>query len=173
MTNHYPVETSDLGPIRRCSKCGHSKPHTIEFFTKSRGKPGASCRDCELIRGRKKNQAEYTRKIAEGHGPELAEKARKQYHTKKGKLAARIRGLRSFGLTLESYTSMLAEQGNSCAICKSSTPGGRGSFHVDHCHSTGRVRGLLCHSCNTSLGGFKDDARLLRSALEYLEATNG
>jgi hypothetical protein len=65
---------------------------------------------------------------------------------------------------------MLAAQGGRCAICRgdsSSSPGG--VLHVDHCHTTRQVRGLLCADCNRALGQFKDDAAILRAAAEYLE----
>jgi ribosomal protein L24E len=55
---------------------------------------------------------------------------------------------RRYGLTIEQFDEMLAEQGGVCAICGTDTPLGRGTFHVDHDHQTGQVRGLLCHPCN-------------------------
>lgn len=64
---------------------------------------------------------------------------------------------------------MLDAQGGGCAICGERNPKGKHSgFHVDHCHKTGRVRGILCHGCNVSLGHFKDDPALLRRAAEYV-----
>jgi hypothetical protein len=63
---------------------------------------------------------------------------------------------------------MLEAQGGRCAICRSDKPGGRGRFAVDHCHSSGRVRGLLCVACNAGLGQFRDDPDLLRAAVAYL-----
>lgn len=74
---------------------------------------------------------------------------------------------RVFGLTPEDYQEMLAQQNNVCAIC-----GRRDrnkSLAVDHNHTTGKVRGLLCGRCNTGLGQFQDDIRLLASAIVYLE----
>lgn len=65
---------------------------------------------------------------------------------------------------------MLSAQGGTCAICKSPDPKGKGKFHVDHCHSTGRVRGLLCHACNLALGHMHDDPVRLREAALYLES---
>jgi hypothetical protein len=64
---------------------------------------------------------------------------------------------------------MLAQEGK-CALCHTDKPNGRGKrLHVDHCHGTGKIRALLCHSCNAGLGAFKDDPALLRAAIDYLE----
>ena len=71
------------------------------------------------------------------------------------------------GLTLEEYRELLRRQNGVCAICKRDDS--RGSLAVDHCHKTGLVRGLLCRSCNTSLGKMNDDPELLRRAIAYLE----
>lgn len=72
------------------------------------------------------------------------------------------------GITLQEYDTLLLIQEGRCAICGTDTPGGRGGFHVDHNHDTGGVRGLLCYSCNVSLGGFKDSPAILARAIEYL-----
>lgn len=56
----------------------------------------------------------------------------------------------------------------SCALCHTTKPGKRG-WNVDHCHTTGRVRGILCGGCNMALGAFMDDPKLLRRAARYLE----
>lgn len=77
---------------------------------------------------------------------------------------------RNYGITLADYDAMLARQSGRCSICRTTTPGGRGRFHVDHCHSTSRVRGLLCSNCNTGLGKFRDSVSLLRDAARYLSA---
>lgn len=71
-----------------------------------------------------------------------------------------------YGLTVEEYDTILAAQGGMCAICEGS-PGAR-RLHVDHDHETGRVRGLLCLSCNTLLGNAHDQPSILAAALEYL-----
>lgn len=83
----------------------------------------------------------------------------------------RQRTLRKYGLTEADWDRMLTEQGGRCAICHTDTPGGRGErWHIDHCHATDRVRGLLCHNCNVGIGNFKDDPTLLESAAAYLRA---
>lgn len=80
---------------------------------------------------------------------------------------------KKFGLSLAEVDAMLEAQGNVCAICKADEPQGTGRFHVDHCHATGVVRRLLCHPCNTGLGLFKDDPRLLVEAAVYLHEWSG
>jgi hypothetical protein len=83
----------------------------------------------------------------------------------------RRRTLRKYGITEADWDRMLAAQDGRCAICRTGTPGGRGErWHIDHCHTSSRVRGLLCHNCNVGIGNFKDAPDLLRAAAAYLEA---
>lgn len=72
-----------------------------------------------------------------------------------------------YGMTLGQFFMMLAEQKYKCAICKKPFPI-RSSIKVDHDHSTGMVRGLLCNSCNNGLGRFKDNPATLLRAAKYL-----
>jgi len=78
----------------------------------------------------------------------------------------------TFGITIDEYKQMLLEQRGVCAICKqpeTSTYKGRlRHLAVDHNHETGRIRGLLCNDCNIALGWFKDDVKVLRKAITYL-----
>lgn len=92
-------------------------------------------------------------------------------------LQARRSHLKSkFGLSLEDFDVLLAKQGGRCAICNA-LPKERVDkigrrlphLHVDHCHQDGRVRGILCHGCNVSLGHLRDDVELLKKMIEYLE----
>jgi hypothetical protein len=78
----------------------------------------------------------------------------------------------SYGLTPERFEALLSSQGSCCAICETDTPGGRGTWKVDHCHTSGKVRGLLCNGCNVGLGYFKDDTNALKRATSYLEMSN-
>ena len=66
---------------------------------------------------------------------------------------------------------MLVAQGGVCKICGGDKPDGKHGWHVDHCHVTDRIRGLLCNLCNIGLGGFKDDPAVLQKAIEYLRFT--
>lgn len=78
---------------------------------------------------------------------------------------------RKYGLTKEEYESMLIDQKHQCKICGTKTAYVNNpdkGFAVDHCHRTGKVRGLLCMKCNTGLGMFTDDCDKLSSAISYL-----
>jgi hypothetical protein len=77
-----------------------------------------------------------------------------------------------YGITYEQYTEMLESQAEQCAICGSKCANNArtsGKLFVDHCHTSGAVRGLLCSKCNHGLGLFNDDIDRLRSAINYLE----
>jgi hypothetical protein len=76
---------------------------------------------------------------------------------------------RTYGLTVAEWQAMLEAQDGRCAVCRTDTPGGRGLFHVDHCHTTGRIRALLCHACNVVLGLVADDPVRLRALAAYVE----
>jgi hypothetical protein len=78
---------------------------------------------------------------------------------------------RLYGINLREYTEFLEDQDHSCAICTihlSEYSQRFKHFHVDHDHSTGEVRGLLCHNCNRALGMLQDDVVVLENAIKYL-----
>jgi len=78
--------------------------------------------------------------------------------------------LKKYGLTTDAFTAMLDSQGGVCAIC--GKPQDERSWHVDHDHATGAVRGILCAPCNLGLGHFADDLEVMRGAIAYLEANS-
>ena len=76
-----------------------------------------------------------------------------------------------YGITLQEYNEMLIDQDYSCKVCKvheKYNDCGR-QLAVDHCHDTGKVRGLLCQKCNVGLGLFRDNISFLAEAIKYLE----
>lgn len=135
---------------KTCPCCGEFKPAS-EFAVRKTQRAGhlvAHCKSCNSL----KQQARKAR------DPNIYERIER-----KSKLKLQ------YGLSLEQYDAMLEAQGQACAICKSKTPGQRTKhFHVDHCHSTGKVRGLLCHKCNRGIGLFRDNPDLLNRASAYL-----
>ena len=111
---------------------------------------------------RKKNPDKY-REIAK-RSYEKNKKQKNEYQVK-----------RMYGIEAEQYYKMYEDQQNRCAICnqletrKSRTPGQLARLTLDHNHETGQIRGLLCHSCNTGIGKFRESEDLFRLAIAYLE----
>lgn len=94
---------------------------------------------------------------------------------------AKEQRLRKYGINLEQYNDLRKQQNYCCAVCKrheTEVEQGRAkttdtALHVDHCHTSGKVRGLLCTNCNTMLGKSKDNVEVLQSAINYLEQHKG
>jgi hypothetical protein len=80
--------------------------------------------------------------------------------------------LRRYNITLDEYNQILSNQDNKCAICKKEQSTNGRALHVDHCHTTGTVRGLLCYECNSLLGYARDNATILNQAVQYLDESN-
>jgi hypothetical protein len=76
-----------------------------------------------------------------------------------------------YGISKETYDQLLQSQNSQCAICGTDEEPPRG-WHVDHCHKTELVRGILCSHCNFLLGYAKDDTSILESAINYLRKTS-
>jgi len=79
-----------------------------------------------------------------------------------------------YGITSEFVNHLYTQQEGDCAICKQpisliSGKTKKGKAHVDHCHKTGKIRGLVCTKCNTVLGMANDDIKILKEAINYLE----
>ncbi len=115
---------------------------------------------CEPCRSRNR---EYMRRKRAGIPPE--EKTQ-QWHSKRHYYLKY-----KFGITEQYYNEMLEAQGHACAICKSKESGDKRTsrLSVDHCHTHGHIRGLLCSSCNKAIGLMRDSPTLFRSAIEYLQ----
>lgn len=72
--------------------------------------------------------------------------------------------MKKYGVSAAQVEAMKESQGGLCLICKT-----RAAEHVDHDHASGRVRAILCESCNGFLGAFNDDPELIKAAIEYLK----
>lgn len=74
-----------------------------------------------------------------------------------------------YGITVVEWEAMFSRQDQKCAACGTLDPGPRGVWHTDHCHTSGKVRGILCRTCNQALGMASDSPSVLRSLADYLE----
>lgn len=124
-----------------------------QFSPKGEGRVSSKCKSCNALQSRQwreKNRTrhrEYQRQYART-SPKPAAWAAANQDKMKG--YQRKRTLGKYGLTPETFDQMFVDQGSKCAICATDVPGGHG-WHVDHCHATGRVRGILCSRCNPVL----------------------
>ena len=73
-----------------------------------------------------------------------------------------------YGINLNTYYAMLMSQGHACAICRITLKAHGKNSCVDHCHNTGKVRGILCNSCNLGIAYLQEDPEIMDNAKEYL-----
>lgn len=134
-----------------CSGCNATLPTSAFYVVKRPDRPGgwvyltSRCRPCTIVANRVA-QAKCSKK------PGAAEK----------RLARERR--RKYGISQEQTGSLVVAQGGKCAICL----GALANFRVDHCHVSKKVRGLLCHPCNVSLGLIKDNPATADAMAAYL-----
>jgi hypothetical protein len=118
----------------------------------------------------KERNPDKIRARAKKNNEERKEYRKAWYQANKARIAVRGRARNieaKYGLTSDQWDDVFARQGESCAICRTNTPGGAG-WATDHCHETNRVRGILCNNCNLGIGLFADDTARLRAAIAYL-----
>lgn len=150
--------------MKICSCCKQSKPATNEFFYKYKTRGNsltAKCKECILAQ----QKGRYNR------NPEKYRKYRKEYFEKNKENVANKAYFQSvltkYSLTQKDYETLWEKQAGRCKICDKAFKDIKRPS-VDHCHDTGRVRGLLCKQCNTGIGQFKDNPDLLLLACDYL-----
>jgi uncharacterized Zn finger protein len=157
---YYPHHSKNRWPVsdgitKVCRKCGTEKP--VSEFHKNRAERAdglqTSCKECS-----KTTTYNYRH----------SEKGHVRVVTSRFKSA-----LKKYALTETGYNAMLAAQNYVCAICgqpeRHIVRGATKRLAVDHCHTTGKVRGLLCAHCNQAIGRLNDDPELIRKAADYVE----
>jgi protein-arginine kinase activator protein McsA len=136
---------------KECSRCGSNRP-LVKFTKCTITKSGyrSYCKDC--------NNKYYANRRIEKY--KQVREYEKKFHTER-----RLRY--EYGITMETYKDMLKSSNGKCAICEKES-----KLVIDHCHSTGKVRGLLCQTCNKGLGLFYDNKETLNRAIDYLKGSN-
>ena len=138
--------------MKECTKCGETKELTEFSYRNDTGKYRNVCRVCKLVQQKKSDAMDTI--------------AHKRYH-RDWKLK------KTYGISIEDYEDMLEQQDGCCAICSLAEKyAPHGVLSVDHCHTTGAVRALLCNPCNTGIGQFKENTEFLASAINYLKRFN-
>lgn len=152
--------------MKVCSKCEIMKP--VEDFGKDSSTGDdlrCYCKSCgkqywKNYNSKKRIERNARARELRAKNPQVSRENNRRCHFKK-----------SYGITLEQLEQMRANQNNQCLICSKffNLGWGKQGPSVDHSHSSGKVRGLLCHSCNTALGKFQDSIPMLQKAVEYLQ----
>ena len=134
----------------KCSSCQETKDSTLfpKATTKKRGFAW-ECTKCKTARREEKKKSMTAEEWTLLH---------RGYYLKA-----------AYGITLEEYNKKVKQQNHKCAICKADEVDVMNqTLYVDHCHTTNKVRGLLCHPCNVSLGLLKENIEVLDNAKTYL-----
>jgi hypothetical protein len=163
-------EAVDPKLSRYCSKCGFLLP--LSRFGKRSGRPDGLSVQCKRCRNESSKNSRQRLIAKDPKRREIERKRCKQhYNTKKGKDNARQRHLKnSYGITTDEYNLLFNKQSGKCAICDRHQSELKQSLCVDHNHKTGKVRGLLCDSCNKGIGCFQDNVDLLSNRIQYIKA---
>lgn len=173
---------------KRCKK-GHlshrytSSSNCVECIAEKRGQVGINYRGRSSKRS-EENQQRAQAAIDAGHMTYTPSDACPKGHTRRyvttnncvdcGKENDRLRGdlikwkriEKVYGLTRDTFATLLSSQSSRCCICQCALT--EATSHIDHCHKTNRVRGLLCGPCNRGIGIFKDDISRIENAIKYL-----
>jgi len=162
-----------------CTKCKILKKASDFYLDKSK-KDGRSslCRTCVKNNVRKyvkKNHDEVKRKKREASklhyelNKETIQKRHKEWKKRNPGHALKYKLKKRYRMSIDDYNLKLKNQNNKCFICKTEKCKTFKRLSVDHCHITGKVRGLLCNSCNSGIGYFRDNIENLKRATEYLK----
>lgn len=140
-----------------CGRCGTERD--ADMFTNDKTRRDGKSPTCKPCR-------------RENENAKAREYMRKHRATPEGRRRFRSSQMKSvYGITLDQYEQMLADQNYKCAICGiDKCQSGKG-FSIDHDHATGAVRGLLCFHCNSAIGKLGDSPERCRAAADYLEAS--
>jgi len=156
--------------MKTCTKCNTEKPldkYGVDKTTKDGYR--YSCKEC--YNAQQREYANNNKDLIKSRNAAKAEQRKAYYQSDRGKESSRRSHLkRKYDITLEEYNELLEQQNNKCKICNTEETSERNEFlSVDHEHSSGRIRGLLCNTCNRALGLFQDSSEVLQNALIYLQ----
>jgi hypothetical protein len=149
----------------KCNACKSTKPIESFRLRNSPEKLWGKCDECRKVESRKRTasltQQDLTKRA------EWSKRWRERLPNDARKALFRKESLKRYGISPADYDRMLAAQDGRCAICGSQPSGGK-NLHVDHCHGSGTVRGLLCSKCNTAIGLMDESADRMYAAVTYL-----
>lgn len=158
-----------------CRRCKKEFPFTAEYFYRDKYRKYGldyTCKFCRRLGAKKRYEAnpEKWKKYNSKYRKNNLEKTNqyKREWVRRNPDREKSAQLKyTYGITLKEYEELLEEQKGVCAICHNICSTGK-NLCVDHKHSIGNIRGLLCDKCNRGLGAFDDNVELLKAAIKYL-----
>lgn len=144
-----------------CNRCKEDKPQTREFWYADKStstglrQPCKECTKSKVRENYKENKEHYLAYM-------------KEYREKNSEELYRNKSAYRFGVSREEIDNLLDQSDGRCEICKKFP---KKRLNIDHCHETGKLRGLLCGYCNKGIGYLQDNVDNLSAAIDYLNAT--
>lgn len=123
-----------------------------------------AARKAAYYRKHKDRDEHKRKKYYEDNKDKIKKRSKDSYYKCKGDYL-----MENYGISIEVYNEMRRLQNNKCLICGNTFDNKTVVACVDHNHTTGKVRGILCRTCNIGIGNLKDDISLLAMAIKYLE----
>lgn len=158
-------EFSEFGHICKSCKISYDKEYNLKNINKKRSQ------SLEYSKSHKNEKQVYDKNYKLNNQDKVVKhRVIRKAAGKSYKEGRRSFIRRKYNMTLEDFDNMLILQDGKCKICGNSESKGKNKLLcIDHCHETGKVRGLLCHSCNTGIGNLRDNIDNLKNAIKYLE----
>jgi hypothetical protein len=190
----YRTGTTDTQPrrpkkarLKQCVDCGKqyetSAPNSkrckpcLPAYQRAQNKRYAESHADEIRerhREKRRRRPEHYREIARQQrlsNPERQKEYQRRYNEKHRTMLSLRRRSKQFGMTIDMIHVMMESQGNQCAICLDPLTI-EGQYDIDHCHTTGTIRGILCMRCNRGIGMLRDNYTLCEAAAAYLRSAD-
>ncbi len=149
MTEEDILEQIARKATRMCNRCSIVRPVTQYF----------------IVRDKNPNQWRFNSPCKVCYKDKSRDEKRKAYQRDRALI-------NKYGIDSRTYYALLSSQDQKCAICRTPFDPQRKHFAVDHCHASGKIRGILCEPCNLGLGYFRDNTDRLGAAIRYLATTS-
>ncbi len=145
---------------KKCTICGESK--LLTYFNKVINRNGTKAKycssECKKCFNKKRREGEWRRSSSR----------RRKYYLENREKSKNKELIKTYGITLKEFNEMRKRQDYLCLICEKHESDSNKGLHIDHCHESNKVRGLLCNSCNLAIGQLKHNVTIMNKAIKYL-----
>lgn len=172
------MSLGNLYKTKICCKCKIEK-HIESFYKENKNfsRRKSICKDCDKERGKTYRSKKRYDSVEEGY--KICKLCKSNLHIKEFyknrinpdglcKMCKICDRIKKYKISKQEYLELKLKQNNCCAICKEPEKEDK-CLYIDHCHKTGKIRGLLCSQCNCALGNLKDNIETAENLIEYLK----